>query len=146
MQHLKDIIFRCPPVFTVKMASRSRTSRSRTLLSYVTDSGSLTTTIEAEMSFVVIDPQLNQIFVLDTSTMEMKEFYVQFHIMDPTGRLVESSQRVQYQGRTVRLSLTTSKGGKQLVHTTWSDEHGTVRDVNSQTLTIPTCVCRYNKH
>lgn len=115
------------------------------MLSYVTDPESLITTIEAEMSFVAVYPQQNRWVALDTSTLEMNEFYVQFHIMDLTGKFVEMSKRVQYQGRSVRLWLITSKGGKQLVHTIWLDENGTVRDVNSQTLTIPTCVCRYNK-
>ena len=102
------------------------------------------TTIEAEMSFVALHPELNQIFTLDTSSLTMQEFYVQFHIVDLlTGELVESSQCVQYQGSSVGLSLTTSRGGKQLVQTTWLDKHGTLRDLNSQTLTIPTCVCRY---
>ena len=119
--------------------------RSWTWLSFKTESGSMTTTIEAEMGFALMDSNLSHVHVLDSNTSSMKEIYVQLRLLTPTYIPMESSQPVKYQGRSVRLSLRTSRGGKHLVQTVWFDEGGKMRDVNIQVLTVPTCVRCHNK-
>lgn len=117
--------------------------RLQSLLSYSTDPVSLVTIVEATVSLIWFDPQQNKTFPFDHSTYPYR-FYVQVQIIDPEDVPAESSPFVEYPGPSVPLGFTTSRGGNQKVRTTCSNEAGTLLDLTTQQLVIPTCVRRYD--
>jgi len=117
--------------------------RLQSLLSCVTDPASFLTTVTATVSLVWFDPQQGKVVPFDPSMYSYK-FYFLVQIIEHGGVPAECSQLVECSKPSMPLALTTTKGGNQLVRTACSNENGTLLDINTQNLPIPTCVRRHN--